>query len=178
MFCQECGTENKDGAKFCYKCGRRLVEIEKGNENNRSKEDFNFEDLTTLQSQYIDKIYDEVVLKFCIGREVDLNQFYSKAPLYEMTVQQVNEAAVIINEKIKKMYHFIEIQFEETKDFTIDETEIYGYAESIDLTEEIASSLLEKYEGENQIEKKEEFYQLLLADYLGYETEEDINEYE
>lgn len=179
MFCQVCGAENKDGAKFCYKCGKKLVEITKENENKKNKDEaVEFEDLSDLQYQYAQKINEEIVLKFCMGREANFEQFYGKATLYDLTKEQVNEIALVINRQLKKMYNFIEVQFEDARDFTIDEEEVYEYAKSIEITEETAKLLLDKYKEENQIEKKAEFYQLLLADYLNFETEEDINEYE
>lgn len=182
MFCQECGSENKDDAKFCYKCGKKLVEITKDSENNvinvSKDEAIKFENLSDLQYQYVKKINEEVVLKFCMGREADLEQFYTKSEFYDLIPKQVNEIALMIKRHLTKLYNFVKIQFEDTRDFTINEDEVYEYAESIDIASETAELLLNKYKSENQIEKKEEFYQLLLANYLNLKTEEDINKYE
>ena len=36
MKCLICGTKNKDNANFCSKCGSRLIQVEK-KENNKSE---------------------------------------------------------------------------------------------------------------------------------------------
>lgn len=178
MFCQECGTENKDGAKFCYKCGKRLTELLDDNGNEKSKkETFDIENLSELQYQYVNKINEEVVLKFCMGRSLEPGQFYDKASIYDLTKKEVNEIVLQLNKQLEKMYRFIEIQFEESKDFTIDEEEIYEYAELSDIEEETVELLLEKYKNINFIDKKAEFYQLLLSAYSNFVTDEAIKNY-
>lgn len=125
----------------------------------------------------MNKINEEVVLKFCMGRSLEPGQFYDKASIYDLTKKEVNEIVLQLNKQLEKMYRFIEIQFEESKDFTIDEEEIYEYAELSDIEEETVELLLEKYKNINFIDKKAEFYQLLLSAYSNFVTDEAIKNY-
>ena len=31
MFCEKCGTKNKNGSKFCENCGTKLAKVETNN---------------------------------------------------------------------------------------------------------------------------------------------------
>lgn len=52
MYCQKCGTENPNDAKFCKSCGKELNASDTKDENtseNNNKEDFNSQNLTAGQ---------------------------------------------------------------------------------------------------------------------------------
>ena len=174
MFCPKCGVENKDNAKFCYNCGNNLTHLANSNKRNN----ISLDSLTELQSQYVQKICWEAGTKFILNVEITAKQFYDDASLYDMSEKQVDEAFSEIQKRIRKIYKFIEVTFNRSKNFLVKEQDIFDYGKPLKLPEEIIQSLINKFKSDNRIEEKAEFYALLLDDYLDYETEIDITQYD
>ncbi len=76
MFCQQCGTENNDNAKFCFKCGAPLhvVCVTDQSQLNQQQETI----VTNTQKISYDKDQDTKLLEAFIGKPEKVD-FYAKA---------------------------------------------------------------------------------------------------
>ena len=67
MFCEQCGKNISDAAKFCSECGNKVVSVCDNVENNEDKINVNIKDSydyeKAIDNNYEGDIYNEILLE-------------------------------------------------------------------------------------------------------------------
>lgn len=167
MFCSECGTKVKDGAKFCFNCGSKLKKEPIINDvicvqkNKCLREDTVLQEYVAYMKKKIFEIYlDE-------GR-ISPDMFYKKAKYYEMDTREVD---VIYNQivlVIDNINDYIESLCKESYETGLTEEqkkELLNYCKAYEISEELCCRFLEKYYMRNEIFIKRELLQEMITNF-------------
>lgn len=139
MFCSNCGTKLNDDVKFCFNCGtqvsggilRETVNIKVSQYNQ--------------DSPYVEYLFNTLISNYTKGIVVEQNDFYTKAGLYGLSIEDVN---VIYNDALSKIEKLKQYIFELIKESEkielecqqVDELILYG--KSYKLTEDNTRAFL------------------------------------
>ena len=161
MFCLKCGAENVDGAKFCNKCGAKIISEEEG-----------ILPYNSLREEYQQQIEEGLFERYINDDKLDAQEFYKRARFYEMQKEQVDKIVVEYKEKIEKINAFIQSILEETIAYELaekiedEEDEIIRYGNALGFADEDIEGIIEKYKSVNYLEEKSKLYSDYIGEYL------------
>ncbi len=170
MYCQECGKQNADNAKYCYNCGKKLPQLQAyGNETKQgdSVETSGGYD-ANLRQEYITAIWNGVLEAYFCGREIEAKVFYEKAPFYSMSSSDVDKKVAELQSLILKVNNLINHLFRGIFKFglTDDEwNEVYSYCVRLGFAKEDVGHFIDKYVLDHKIVEKRKTVQKLVDEY-------------
>lgn len=175
MYCKKCGTKNDEDARFCFKCGAALTNLDSSvNVINRIEE--NVEEEEKLQDEFDDfqKIYvrklSNELLNGNILEELDLDEIYEKAKKYGIDQVKIGKLIKQLKSKKDEIFKFINMIYEETPDFVLNDElreQIVDFGEKLDLSEEQIEFYINQYVLINKIDEKAKVYKQLCKLYIG-----------
>ena len=162
MFCSECGTEIKEGAKFCYNCGAKLThEI---NENEKKTQKVN----TNLIKEYSIQINTQILERYLNGEYIKPDFFYKKARLYDMTQEMVDK----VYDQEQQVIDHLNLYLDDISDhahklyiFENKALEFQQYGMTLGINEELCVSFWNNYMIRHEIPLKQEFFSYILEEY-------------
>ena len=97
MFCCNCGTKLNDDAKFCFNCGTQVSGVILRETVKTNVPQYNQE------SPYVEYLFNTLISNYAKGIVVEKNDFYTKAELYGLCIEDVDAIYSDALSKIEKL---------------------------------------------------------------------------
>lgn len=169
MFCSECGTQIKEGAKFCYNCGAKLkynleTEKEMPKPVTEKKRNVNMR----LVNEYTAYIQNQAFTMYLNGEEVSPNCFYKKAELYDMVEQDVNAVCDKVENTIYYLDRYLDDVFENGHKLYVSDSikeKFIQYGKTLYLSKDTSEGCWRRYLEKNEFKEKREFFEEVINFY-------------